>query len=367
MYCRCVDPVDIVVSQDAAKANILVPSRKHSMVGYIIMKDAASAIYVSQASSLVRFQLSVDIEIMAEVIPIFLKRKTNVFSNSSAEHVLIAINDRHAELFQMYVHSLGLFGGDVQISNAKVHFLIKHRYFEDLLNAVEHIPQAIINKLVSSPRSERHQRDNIFYDHTHNFELHPFVPDKLQLEAITSMLSTSSEAPFLLLGPFGTGKTHVLACATAAIVSGDMYAKVLIVTHHNKSADTFVYKYFGTLESTKCLPSMVAPVRIVSEESSQDEDKQYFLHVNDPMITKELLDERRIVITTFLTALRFVFTAKLPRGYFTHILIDEGAQSREPETIAPLIFADVTTKIIIAGDHLQVCIPSTLSLYSVTT
>ena len=39
---------------------------------------------------------------------------------------------------------------------------------------------------------------------------------------------------------------------------------------------------------------------------------------------------------------------------FTHILIDEGAQTREPETIAPLSMANCHTKIIIAGDNQQV-------------
>jgi len=39
---------------------------------------------------------------------------------------------------------------------------------------------------------------------------------------------------------------------------------------------------------------------------------------------------------------------------FTHILIDEGAQTREPEAVAPLGLADDNAKIVIAGDHLQV-------------
>ena len=34
--------------------------------------------------------------------------------------------------------------------------------------------------------------------------------------------------------------------------------------------------------------------------------------------------------------------------------MDEGAQSREPEAVAPLTFASRDTKIIIAGDHKQV-------------
>ena len=44
----------------------------------------------------------------------------------------------------------------------------------------------------------------------------------------------------------------------------------------------------------------------------------------------------------------------MEKGHFTHILLDEGAQSREPESIAPLCLADIDTKIIIVGDHKQV-------------
>ena len=44
----------------------------------------------------------------------------------------------------------------------------------------------------------------------------------------------------------------------------------------------------------------------------------------------------------------------VPKDYFTHILIDEGAQTREPETITPLIMANEDTHIVIAGDIQQV-------------
>ena len=60
-----------------------------------------------------------------------------------------------------------------------------------------------------------------------------------------------------------------------------------------------------------------------------------------------------VIATTFLTALslRNLFRP----GFFTHILIDEGAQTREPEAIAPLSLASSGTKIVIAGDSCQVC------------
>ena len=42
-------------------------------------------------------------------------------------------------------------------------------------------------------------------------------------------------------------------------------------------------------------------------------------------------------------------------GHFTHILIDEAAQALECETIMPLVLADRDTRIVLAGDHMQVC------------
>ena len=58
-----------------------------------------------------------------------------------------------------------------------------------------------------------------------------------------------------------------------------------------------------------------------------------------------------LIITTCMTALQL---AKIvPRGFFTHILLDEGAQMREPEAIAALSMAGRNTKIVVAGDQNQ--------------
>ena len=351
--CRCTDPVDVVMSDDVTVAESLKMPNKYAMVGYIVMKDADSAQYVMQASQTVRLLLTNEVFIDADVVSISFKNRIEYFSNLSMEHVPIALNKVSTANFKAYCigHQRDT---SKPVTKIKVNFHIKHRYFQDLHHAVDNLPQLMIQKLFPSAAITKRnfkQDDNNFV--TLKKLQAPFEPDKLQLETISSMLSVSADAPFLLVGPFGTGKTHVLACAAAAIVNEDASAKVLIATHHNKSADTFVSKYFGTLESTKTLPPTVAPVRIASN-FIDDMDKPYLVRFNDPTITKELLDERRIVVTTFLTALHFANTEKLPRGYFSHILIDEGAQTREPETIAPLIFGDKNTKVIIAGDHLQV-------------
>ena len=353
MY-RCTDPVDVVMCDDATVAEGLKATSEYTMVGYVVMKDADSAKYVIQASQAVKLELANGVFIHADVISISFKNKVDFFSNLSMEHVPIALNKINTANFKVYCigHKRN---ASQPIMKIKVNFHIKHRYFLDLHHAIDNIPELMIQKLFPSvlivKRKFQQQCDNDFI----KAQLQaPFEPDQLQLKAISSMLSVTAEAPFLLVGPFGTGKTHVLACAAAAIVKEDVSAKVLIATHHNKSADTFVSKYFGTLNSTTTLPTKVAPIRIASKDFNDDSDKPYFIRFNDPIISKELLNERRIVITTFLTALHLASTEKLPRGYFTHILIDEGAQTREPETIAPLIFADERTKVIIAGDHLQV-------------
>ena len=41
-------------------------------------------------------------------------------------------------------------------------------------------------------------------------------------------------------------------------------------------------------------------------------------------------------------------------GFFTHILIDEAAQATECECLLALNLASETTRVILAGDHMQV-------------
>ena len=44
---------------------------------------------------------------------------------------------------------------------------------------------------------------------------------------------------------------------------------------------------------------------------------------------------------------------KLPEGYFTHILIDEASQMLECEALIPLGLAGPSTRVVLAGDHMQ--------------
>ena len=347
---RCTDPVDVVICDDVSVAQSFKIRNQYAMVGYVVMKNPDSAKYVMQTSQTITLVLT-DREIVeADVISLLSSSKVGYFLKLNMKDVPIALNDINAAIFKAYCigHQRGI---SRPITRIKAKF--NHKNFQSLHQVLDNIPQVIIQKLFPSVSdAKKIMKGKSDYDSKDMQS--PFKTDNLQSEAIFCMLSVSAKTPFLLLGPFGTGKTHVLACATAAIVS-DPSTRVLIATHHDESANNFISKYFGTIGSTKTLPPTVAPFRIVTKMMNDDmENKQYFFKFNDPMITKELLNERRIVVTTFLTVLHFASAKRVPRGYFTHILIDEGTQTCEPETIAPLIFADERTKVIISGDHLQV-------------
>lgn len=63
-------------------------------------------------------------------------------------------------------------------------------------------------------------------------------------------------------------------------------------------------------------------------------------------------------MVTFNISVRFnVFTTvEFAIGFFTHIIIDEAAQALETEAIQPLLLADYNTRVVLAGDHMQVWI-----------
>ena len=69
--------------------------------------------------------------------------------------------------------------------------------------------------------------------------------------------------------------------------------------------------------------------------------------------TLEELTGKTIVVTTLVTADLLIKCGVKP-GFFTHILIDEAAQAMEVETLIPLSLATKKTKVVLAGDHLQV-------------
>lgn len=66
--------------------------------------------------------------------------------------------------------------------------------------------------------------------------------------------------------------------------------------------------------------------------------------------TRAELERHRIVVATASQAREL----GVPAGFFSHILIDEAAQMLECEALIPLRYAAPGTRVVLAGDHMQI-------------
>ena len=240
-----------------------------------------------------------------------------------------------------------------------VNFHIRHLYFRNMHKALLYLPIVAVHKL--NPVKLEHgtastQGCNI---DTHDCKSLParfHLDDDYQMPALRKLLSAPVDAPFLVTGPFGTGKTRLLATAANHILTSDKKSRILIITHHIPTAGEYIDNYFGQkmLEEEES-PLAGKVLRLVSKDDRSQEDCAK--SVSDFQCPDSTLkfEDYRLVITTFLCFLS-VKCLRLKPGYFTHILVDEGAQAREPENVAAFHLVYKNTKIVIAGDHKQVSI-----------
>ncbi len=237
----------------------------------------------------------------------------------------------------------------------EVRFELKHSYFYRLHRAVNLLSKDVTCKL--NPRvemlSQALNEDRRFYYRSPEPVYDNLQLDEAQMKSLHVILNSLPDFPILLAGPFGTGKTRLLARAAYDILK-KRNSRVLICAHHQASVDTFV-KYFGDLIYDDENPWDMGMIRIIPNQSYRSEVKnnyEEFFKVSKQVTSKDL-EHNRLVITTLGTALNLHRLIQ-KKEFFSDILIDEGAQSREPETVGPLCVAGKYTRIIIAGDHCQV-------------
>ena len=250
------------------------------------------------------------------------------------------------------------------INEIRITFVLKYSYFDRLHRAIDNLPADVIDKIIISGKDD-------FTSNTVMKSLPPPVPPikcvsrivqldlplgqnqtlpSPQMRALTTIMNCKSDkAPVLIIGSFGTGKTRLLARTAYQILQHDHNSRVLICAHHQASADAFIECYFGKMYTNKWY---IKVVRLIPPRYMipNPELAMHYYTANELKDTR--LMRTRLIVTTFLTSLHLI--DRVPHKFFTHILLDEGAQSREPESIAPLCFADRNTKIVIAGDHKQV-------------
>ena len=230
-----------------------------------------------------------------------------------------------------------------ELKNLSIEFEVRHVYFDSLIKAINRIEDNIIARIMPSfqdflPFPSHHSSD---FDHD-------------QLQALSTILSSDSRSPPVIVnGPFGTGKTRMLAIAARCLVeqgrSSNKPVRVLICTHHQSSADYYIEEYFGPMCINEHDPWDVKLVRLTSNSYIRNSKfSQYYKRRNQGSDYWRSL-RYFVMVTTFLTV-----PSHYEAGFFTHILLDEGSQTREPENITPLCLAAPDTKIVLAGDSCQV-------------
>ncbi|XP_067314224.1 probable helicase with zinc finger domain isoform X5 [Pseudorasbora parva] len=174
--------------------------------------------------------------------------------------------------------------------------------------------------------------------------------------AITTPLSINLP-PVLIIGPYGTGKTFTLAQAVKHILK-QPETRVLICTHSNSAADLYIKDYLHPY--VEAGNPHARPLRVYFRnrwvKTVHPVVQQYCLisgaYFTFQMPTRQDVERHRVVVVTLSTS-QYLCQLDLEPGIFTHILLDEAAQAMECETIMPLALAANSTRVVLAGDHMQ--------------
>ena len=236
-----------------------------------------------------------------------------------------------------------------------VSFILKHGYFTSLRKALCVLPPCMIDKLVPDEMTLKTKRAiesdaDVDYPVLDQFDL----DTDYQEPACHKILESSTAAPFLITGPFGAGKTRLLATVTLRILLHNPKCFILIATHHIKTADQYIETYFAPLlKADSDMKKRLKVVRVVGSNTFLESDSKFVQTVYN--MDPATVGNCNLIVTTFGVMLQLQqVLQRHKRQFFTHIFVDEGAQVREPETLAAFCYAGDNTKIVIAGDHKQV-------------
>ena len=273
------------------------------------------------------------------------------------DKLLLGFRARQASDLEMYFR-IGE-GASVWVT-VDANFEVKHSYFQMLRRSLNNLSDDAIERIMPTGGD--------FADGL-NLTRVPFPKeyeslslDKKQFRALQLILFSRSRAPVIIPGPFGTGKTRILVVATHYFIetarNSDSIARVLVCCHHQVSADTFVESYFGDMSTDRHSPWDAELIRLTRKNYYSRDVTYEDLYMPIDEFSEQVeagrcaTAKRLVVVTTFSTGLNLV--SLFGDQFFTHILLDEGAQVREPEAVAPLCMANKDTKIVIAGDPQQV-------------
>lgn len=346
MDCRCDQQCDLVLFKTGTKPYWIDAAQfTHRMrYGYLRDVGADQIAYATQASE-AAFIVSGGGSVGYEVKLMILKENFN----HSDENMYIAFHESDSHNLSI-IRGRHLTNQEVTLYGLYVQFEVKHSYFNSLVKAVNRINPSIIARIL--PTTESFFSPGEYDDEVLHSLLagYGFEIDQDQFKALRVILSCERRSPPILLnGSFGTGKTRLLAATTYCLIQNGMMTgegiRILICAHHQGSPDHFMKDYFIEMFSK-------TGIELIRLSSNRHGKMKWSTVVDDYIRSYQRNSQYLVIVTTFNTAshLSRIFEP----GYFTHILLDEGSQAREPDSIAPLCLAGPDTKIVIAGDSCQV-------------
>ncbi|XP_076439727.1 3'-5' exoribonuclease HELZ2-like isoform X2 [Babylonia areolata] len=236
---------------------------------------------------------------------------------------------------------------EVQFQINRMHFMNMHYALDALDNTDIVFPD--ISKI------------NPAINEQHSLKISSRLLNQDQLKAVRHILAerTGYTPPFIMYGPFGTGKTETLAQAAMVLLRERHDARILICAQSNSAADLYITKHLDPFLRRSSKGNTIL-LRIVSKDrrliSIPEGSRKYCCYSPDgssfEMPKYHALTQYRIVVTTVEMSLRL--TSMNLKGAFTHIFIDEAAQALECETVMPLTLATDKTCVVLTGDHLQI-------------
>ena len=347
---RCNGHYILVLYQAGFKPPWIKVQPRQKRFGYLQGLDGDEIAYATQASEAAFIVPEQGIEIAADILSENFKH--------TDENLYIAFNDNSERVLRQ---ALAVTNQPYEKS-VEVQFELKHSYFDNLHRAIEGLSPEVIAKLVPEPTDFKPDIEiqRIPFPKYPNLKLDDDSPGDQFKSLRVAVFTHPDTPPVLISGPFGAGKTRLLASATYFFLQEGkrncQVTRVLVCAHHQASADTFLECYFGLMVTDDDHPWRVNLTRLTSEVYHHRSKKysQWYQTISQfrRRVSNYAKQDQLLIITTFLTSLhlRNLFSP----GFFTHILMDEGAQAREPEAVAPLCLATKDTKTVIAGDSSQV-------------
>ena len=233
----------------------------------------------------------------------------------------------------------------------RIEFKLKHSYFESLHKSLMKLPHPLVQRIFP---------DGCHFPMLTRINTSHLLEDSCELsddqeQALQAMLSTPSHGPpFLLSGPFGTGKTFLLAAAAHCFFKQGREKHCSVTIFVGTQQQIAAQKFLDCFINIMLPRDDIFIVRVVPKYYHKKYDEQEYTKTTiefDSNLASFKKQRLCLVISTCMTSMHL--GRHLP-GSFTHLLLDEGANIREPEGIIPFQLAHKNTKIVIAGDQHQV-------------